>query len=206
MRVSKEKAAEHRQQILSSAARLFREHGIEATGVDSITKSADLTHGAVYSQFGSKQAITIESIRLALGDSKRAWLQAATKRGRRNSFTAVVDSYLSARHRDAPGTGCLVAALGAELSRQSKSIRDAFTEEFKKAWEFLTVLTASDNSANSGGDDTLAAFAAMAGALMLARAVTDQSLSDRILQAMANWIEGRARPRRSARTRRAAGS
>jgi TetR/AcrR family transcriptional regulator, transcriptional repressor for nem operon len=205
MRVSKEKAAEHRQQILSSAARLFREHGIETTGVDSITRGADLTHGAVYSQFGSKQAITIETIRLALDDSKRAWLQAATKRGRRNIFTAVVDSYLSARHRDAPGTGCLVAALGAELSRQSKSIRDAFTEEFKKAWEFLTVLTASDNSATSG-DDTLAAFAAMAGALMLARAVTDPCLSDRGLQATANWIEGRARPRRSTRARSAARS
>ena len=38
MRVSKEKAAQNRERILISAARLFREHGIAATGVDSITR------------------------------------------------------------------------------------------------------------------------------------------------------------------------
>src|SRR6266478_4574639 len=57
MRVSKEKAAQNRQQILSAAARLFRENGIRATGVDSISRSAGVTHGAVYSQFESKEAL-----------------------------------------------------------------------------------------------------------------------------------------------------
>src|ERR1700732_896718 len=98
MRVSKEKAAEHRQQIIDAAARLFRERGIGATGVDSITAAAGLTHGAVYSQFGSKEAIAIESIRLALRGSRRTWLRAAAKKG--EVLSAVVQSYLSARHRD----------------------------------------------------------------------------------------------------------
>ena len=65
MRVSKEKAAENRNDILTAAARLFREQGISATGVDAIPKEARLTHGAVYSQFGSKEAIAAEAIRLA---------------------------------------------------------------------------------------------------------------------------------------------
>ena len=38
MRVSKEQAARNRKQILTAAARLFRENGIRATGVDSIAK------------------------------------------------------------------------------------------------------------------------------------------------------------------------
>ena len=66
MRVSKEKAAQNRQQILSTAARLFRENGIHATGVDSISRSAGVTHGAFYSQFESKEALAAEAIRLAL--------------------------------------------------------------------------------------------------------------------------------------------
>ena len=49
MRVSKEKAAQNRQDILTAAARLFREQGVSATGVDAITEDASLTHGAVYS-------------------------------------------------------------------------------------------------------------------------------------------------------------
>jgi TetR/AcrR family transcriptional repressor of nem operon len=63
MRVSKEKAAQNRQDILTAAARLFREQGVSATGVDAITKDASLTHGAVYSQFGSKEAITAEGMK-----------------------------------------------------------------------------------------------------------------------------------------------
>jgi AcrR family transcriptional regulator len=84
MRVSKEKAAANRQKILVAAARLFRAQGVNATGVDAITKDAHLTHGVVYSQFGSKEAITAEAIRLAFQGSRRLWRRVAgRKRGRR---------------------------------------------------------------------------------------------------------------------------
>jgi TetR/AcrR family transcriptional repressor of nem operon len=194
MRVSKEKAAEHRRQIIGAAARLFRERGLGATGVDSIAKAAGLTHGAVYSQFGSKEAITIDSIRLGLRGSKRTWLRVLAKKGHKKAFPAIVESYLSAAHRDAPGTGCLIAALGGDISRQPKSVRDAFTEEFKETFEFLAGLTASDDNSISP-DETLVAFASMAGALMLARAVTDEGLSARILTAATRSIETRAKSR-----------
>jgi len=189
MRVSKEKAAENRRQIVDAAARLFRERGIGATGVDSITREAGLTHGAVYSQFGSKEAITIDSIRLTLRGSRRAWLRAAAKKG--EVLRTIVESYLSAKHRDSPGTGCVVAALGGDIARQPRRVRDAFTEEFKQALEFLAEVVASDDSSITG-DDMLAAFASMAGALMLARAVTDPALSDRILKATSVWVNRKA--------------
>jgi TetR/AcrR family transcriptional regulator, transcriptional repressor for nem operon len=200
MRVSKEKAAEHRRLIVDAAARLFREQGIGATGVDSITSAAGLTHGVVYSQFGSKEAIAIDSIRLALERSKRTWLRVAAKSSQRNTFRAIVESYLSASHRDAPGTGCLVAALGGDIARQSRSIRDAFTEEFKQALEFLAELMAIDNGP-ANRDYALAAFAAMSGALMLARAVSDPALSDRILKTTSAWVTRTANPGRAPRTR-----
>jgi TetR/AcrR family transcriptional repressor of nem operon len=84
MRVSKEAAAENRRQVGSAATRLFREHGLSATGVDSIAKEVGLTHGVVYSQFGSKEAIAIESIRLALAgrgvSGFDSWRRGAAKR------------------------------------------------------------------------------------------------------------------------------
>lgn len=199
MRVSKEKAAEHRRQIVHAAARLFRERGIGATGVDSITREAGLTHGAVYSQFGSKEAIAIDSVRLALRGSKRAWLRTVAKKGSKKTLPAIVESYLSPRHRDDPGTGCVVAALGGDISRQPRSVRDAFTEEFKQALEFLAELTASDDSSISW-DDTLAAFASMSGGLMLARAVSDAALSDQILKATSAWVNRKAKSGRPPRT------
>jgi len=188
MKVSREKATENRRRIVHAASRLFRERGIEGTGVDSISAAADLTHGAMYSQFGSKEAIAVEALRSALAGSRRVWLRQLEKRGRKTALTAIVQGYLSALHRDEPGTGCLVAALGAEISRQPRGVRDAFTAEFKEALMFLSELPADDEN-ELNGDDTLALFATMAGALMLSRAVSDRELSDRILTVTTAWID-----------------
>jgi TetR/AcrR family transcriptional repressor of nem operon len=196
MRVSKQKSAEHRQQIVQAAARLFKEHGIGATGVDSITREAGLTHGAVYSQFGSKESIATDALRLALRDSKQTWLRMASKKGHKKVLPAIVASYLSARHRDTPGSGCVVAALGGEISRQPDAVRDAFTDEFTRASEFLAELVSSDDSSITR-DDALASFASMAGGLMLARAVNDPALSDRILKATSAWINRKSKSARA---------
>jgi|SRR5271165_5242052 len=195
MRVSKQKAAENRQHILNAAARLFRERGISATGVDSITDDAGLTHGAIYSQFGSKEAIAVESIRLALGDSKRSWQRTAEQTGGKKVFAAIVEAYLSPKHRDRPGRGCLIAALGGDISRQPRSVRDAFTAAFKDALETLSELIRNDDDSISS-EDALAAFASMAGALMLARAVSDEAFSGLILEAAAKWITRSAKSKR----------
>jgi TetR/AcrR family transcriptional repressor of nem operon len=187
MRVSKEKAAQNRQDILTAAARLFREQGVSTTGVDAITKDASLTHGAVYSQFGSKEAIAAEAIRLALRGSERLWQRLVERKGAKQAFPAIVAAYLSRNHRDSPGQGCAVAALGSEVVRQPQSVRDAFTEELKAGLAFLAGVMPGDDS--SGRDeDAIAAFASMVGALILARAVNDEPLSDRILRVTAKRV------------------
>jgi TetR/AcrR family transcriptional repressor of nem operon len=200
MRVSKEKAAQNRQDILTAAARLFREQGVSATGVDAITKDAYLTHGAVYSQFGSKEAIAAEAIRLAFRGSKHLWQQVVERKGEEQAFAALVAAYLSREHRDAPGQGCVVAALGGEIARQPQSVRESFTKELEEGFKLLSRLMPGDNPVHRY-EDAIAAFAAMAGALMLARAVNDEALSQRILNATARQIDdladGRKRARRS---------
>src|SRR4029453_19471616 len=61
VRVSKEKAAENRERILLAAARLMRERGISGAGVDALTEAAGMTHGSLYSQFGSKERLLEEA-------------------------------------------------------------------------------------------------------------------------------------------------
>jgi TetR/AcrR family transcriptional repressor of nem operon len=204
MRVSKEKAAENRNDMLTAAARLFREQGISATGVDAIPKEARLTHGAVYSQFGSKEAIAAEAIRLALQGSRRLWQRLVERKGVEKAFPAIVATYLSREHRDAPGQGCAVAALGSEIARQPQSVRDVFTEELKAGLEFLAELMPEDTPSRQY-EDAIAVFAGMVGALILARAVNDETLAIRILQATAERItrqpEVRTPARRAKRTR-----
>jgi len=202
MRVSKERAAQNRKDILTAAARLFREQGISATGVDSITENAGLTHGAVYSQFGSKEAIAAEAVALALARSKHLWDRMAERRGRKNVFPAIVTQYLSTMHRDAAGQGCVVAALGSEIARQPSTVRDAFTREFKNSLEFLADLM-RENDPSHSNEGAIAAFASMVGALILARAVNDETLSNRILKSTAKRVIHAGKVRRPVRRSRA---
>jgi len=187
MRVSKEQAARNRKQILTAAARLFRENGIRATGVDSISQGAGLTHGAFYSQFESKEALAAEAIRLALTRSKRLWQRAAERKRGSEAFRSIVAGYLSPEHRDSPGRGCVVAALGPSIARQPRRVRAAFTTELKDAVDFLARLVPGADPSRRR-EDAIAAFACMTGALILARAVDDKRFSGQILEAAAERI------------------
>ena len=98
-----------------------------------------------------------------------------------------MDGYLSRAHRDAPGSGCVVAALGTDIARQPRRVRQAFTREIKDDLEFLSRLMPNGDHSRSY-EDAIVAFASMAGALILARAVSDETLSDLILKSTARRV------------------
>jgi len=175
MRVSKERLAENRERILTEAARLFRERGLAGVGVDALADAAGLTHGGLYSQFGSKERLAAEALEHAL-------VASAVKTGRAKTLSAYTANYLSAAHRDAPGGGCALAALGCEVPRHADSVRAAFTAGVRRMVGRISNLM----GATTGSDveaEALATAATLVGALVLARAVDDPQLSDRILAA-----------------------
>lgn len=181
MRVTKEKAAENRARIVTAAARLFRERGLSGAGVDALGEAAGMTHGSLYSQFGSKERLAAEALAEALASSagKAALEDVAPGSGALNGFIA---RYLSAGHRDEPGQGCALAALGCEIPRQPPAVRRAFTEGLRAtAGRIARLLPEGRRQAQE--DETLAVMATLVGALVLARAVDDPALSERILAA-----------------------
>src|SRR5947208_1375358 len=131
MRVSKEQAAENRERILKSASRLMRARGISGVGVDALTESAGMTHGSLYSQFGSKKRLVEEAVAHAIGTKGQEICEVST-------IADYVSEYLSPAHRDAPGTGCPLAALCCEMPRQSQGARKHFTAGLKNMVEWLS--------------------------------------------------------------------
>jgi TetR/AcrR family transcriptional regulator, transcriptional repressor for nem operon len=183
MKLTKEKIEENRERILDEAARLFRERGVRGVGVDALGEAAGLTHGSLYSQFGSKDGLLSEAV-------GRAFASFGAKFGAIKDFRAYVASYLSAEHRDNAGRGCVVAALGSEMPRQSPDTRRVFTDGVRRSMARVSALL--PGSAKQRREDAaLAALATLAGAMMLARSVDDPDLSNRILSAARAQLNAR---------------
>ena len=178
MRYEKGHKDETRRHILDVASAQFRESGIAAVGLAGIMSEAGLTNGAFYTHFSSKE----ELVREVLMDS----LTRREERHKANLETGValettIRDYLSTRHRDRAGTGCPTAALVAEIARHPKATRDAFTG---KVSDIIALMAEQirQGSAEERRRKAITIYAAMVGALQLARAVNDRQLSEEILE------------------------
>ena len=67
-KISDERRAERREQILASAQRCFAEHGYEGATVVRLEEATGLSRGAIFNYFGSKEELFIE---LAVEDTAR---------------------------------------------------------------------------------------------------------------------------------------
>jgi TetR/AcrR family transcriptional regulator, transcriptional repressor for nem operon len=181
MRVTRKESAANREKVLDVAGTLFRERGFDGIGVADIMKRAGLTHGGFYGQFASKDDLAAEATARVLGNP--GWQERLA--GKANpSFADVVRGYLSPRHRDDPGTGCLIAALGSDAARQPRAVRRALTDGFRvrlDAWLKLV----PGRSVAARREKALVTMATLVGALIIARAVDDPALSDEMLEATA---------------------
>ena len=181
MRVSREQFAENRQRILEVAARRFREKGLEGIGVDGIMDEAGLTHGGFYGHFASKADLAEQACAAAVGKSAEKW--EALARGRPETGLAeIARSYLSKRHRDNPGGGCVFAALGGEVARRSDAVRATVTKGVQAQLGVLERL-AGGRSKSVRRKQAIATMSGLVGAMVLARLVDDPALSNEILTA-----------------------
>jgi TetR/AcrR family transcriptional repressor of nem operon len=183
MRVSKEQAAENRERILDVATRLFRERGFDGIGVADLMKEAGLTHGGFYGHFASKEDLMAKACQRAIERALIYWQGKIDNRHKGDPLTAIVKAYLSPAHFDDPGKGCLIAALGSDVARQSDVVRHTVTEGTQAQIELLASLQPGDDDA-SKREAALALYASMIGAMVLARAVDDAGFAREILAAV----------------------
>jgi len=182
MRVSREKAAETRERILEAAGELFRAKGFGGGGVADIMQAAHLTHGGFYGHFAAKDELVAEASRRIMARTAAKWGRVAAGAPDK-PYAALLDDYLSARHRDDPGRGCPLAALGADAARGGTAVRGAFADGIHALIDILTDALPGFSKA-AKRRKAIAALSALVGALTLARAAEDGALSDEILEAV----------------------
>jgi len=154
MRYPAEETAAKHERIVKEASRLFRERGFENVTVTEVMKAAGLTHGAFYAHFASKEEL--EAAAIAYG--QKVSLERVQRNKVMRNKGSYADRYLSPRHRDNPGDGCTMAALGEEVARSTPELKAAFERGLE---EILSL---------EGGDRKEAIFqaAAMLGGIVLA--------------------------------------
>jgi len=184
MKVSREQVAQNREALIQAAARMFREHGIDGVGVAEICKRAGLTHGALYAQFASKDALAAEA--LAEGAARGNAKMTARSGKREATLTDHLDHYLSRQHRDDLGGGCAMAASASEIARQGKAVSASFAEGFSQLVGIIEGTLPRRGSAVDRHQRALAIVAAMVGGVAAARATAkaNPALSEDILVAV----------------------
>lgn len=183
MKVTREEARRNREKVVEAAARRFRERGFEGIGVAELMKEAGLTHGGFYGHFDSKEQLMAEAVELALVRSRERWARRAAS-SPEDPLGALARMYLTTRHRDEPGDGCVMSALATDVSRQGAPVRRAFSAGVRSSFEFLAGLMKGASPA-ARRRKAIATYASWVGALVLARAVADDdALSREILSSV----------------------
>ena len=179
MRYPATETAQKHIKILDEAARLFRERGFNEVSVSEIMKAAGLTVGPFYNHFESKEALMSECLAYA-GDKAAADLDHINKSTQKKS--EFIDYYLSKTHIENPGSGCIIAALGSQIRNEPKA-KQSFTSYVKSMLEKFTEQLPWPQT-KTARHDSIVMLSALVGAVVMARALDDDELSQEILNAV----------------------
>ena len=177
MRYPAAETAEKHAKILEAASRMFRDRGFSDVSVAEIMKATGLTHGPFYNHFSSKQALMADAIGHASAQSFAGLEKAEPSEAGKAAYRA---EYLSTAHRDNKADGCLIAALASEIGREP-SVRAAVTGHIKASIDKMASKFPWSAKRDARGD-TIRMMASMVGAVIMARAVDDEALSEEILR------------------------
>ena len=185
MRYCSAHKAETRESILRSAAREIRMKGPDNVAVSAVMAGAGLTHGGFYAHFKSKETLVAEAIDTMFADAHRrnpalSEALADPESDMSAALRQYLTSYMSPAHRDAPGGGCPLPSLAADIARGPGAARERFASGLDKLGTRIEAALTRLEIAHPHAE-AAAVVAQMVGAVGLARAIGAGPQSDAIL-------------------------
>jgi TetR/AcrR family transcriptional repressor of nem operon len=145
-------------------------------------KELGLTKGGFYRHFESKGDLYASAVARAFEEQGNRLMAVAKGAQKGTELRTVIEHYLSAKHLNAPGAGCPVAALGPEIARQPLEVRKRINQAMLSHAERMTPYI-QGATAEEKRDRAFLLFSGMAGALVAARAIADPQRRERMLGA-----------------------
>lgn len=187
MRYSPEHKAQNHENILSVAARSFREHGAHSSGIGKVMTKVGLTKGGFYRHFKSKDDLFVEAVARALEETGSATLEVAKSAPEGQALRAIIERYLSVPHANSMGTGCVLSTLGPELARKPVGVRRKIEALLEAYRERLQPFMPGHTREERLGRCRLL-FPSMAGVLMMARVASTPQKREQMLMEARNFF------------------
>ena len=174
---------EHKQQsrerILQSAVRLFTRQGFDNTSIEEVMSDAELTRGAFYAHFKSKQELYAQAIASTplfsiFGQPK------PEDKDERQWLSQLVSAYLSKLHVQKADLPCPLAFLVTDVAVNEPEPRQAYTDVYLKMNQLIRAYTRRFSRCDK--QTVMAVTAMMIGGVAVARTLTDRKAQDDLLK------------------------
>lgn len=166
------------QRILDAAAQSFKCEGFSGVGVNTIAQAADVTTGAFYAHFGSKDGAFEAVIKAGLQRSLHRIIGFQRDEGKKWP-KAYADFYLSRQHRLDVADGCAITALSPDIARAAPEHQIAFDAGMVQIVDAVSAGLAK-GTFEDRRDRAWSFVSTLTGGLILARAAHTPKLADDI--------------------------
>ncbi len=177
MKVSKEQKEQNRIDIIKAAEEGFRQHGYGGLGIDGLTKKANVTSGAFYGHFKSKdeafKAATIAGITTYIET-----VESYQKSYKSEWLVKFIDFYLNQEHCHNIEGGCVIPGLGSDIIRSTQDTRSAYNQLMEQL-----VNTMTQQPPLTSASSAWHIISTLAGTLLLARSINSPHSVENILSA-----------------------
>jgi TetR/AcrR family transcriptional repressor of nem operon len=180
MRYPKAYKFQTRQRIVQAASR-----GFDGIAIGELMAELELTHGEFYRHFPTKESLYAETLAYSIDDGQATLLSACAEADKL-TLRDVIRAYLSPDHCANVAGGCPVAALAADIARQSPTIQTVFEQALQRyRGRFLPLMKGATQAERER--QFLVLSSGMAGTLSVARAVSDDALRRSMLEATGDF-------------------
>src|SRR5215831_2542526 len=180
MRYGPEHKLEIHRKIVKDASRRVRAEGLTGAAVSAVMKDAGLTHGGFYKHFESKDDLLLESLREGFREIEDTLAHAAEQSPPRESWKAIVRTYLSLDLCEHPDRGCPLAALAPDLARADKRMKPPVAAELLNYKTRMVPFMPGERTADKERA-FFAIFSTMIGAVAIARLLPDRAMREKVL-------------------------
>ena len=152
-------------------------------------KKVGLTKGGFYRHFKSKDDLFVEAVSRAFDEMGNGMVETAQAAPNGQALRAIIERYLSTRHANSPGGGCVLSALGPELARKPLAVRKRI-EAVQEAYRERLLPFIPGQTREEKLTKVRVLFPSMAGVLMMVRVTTDPKKRDqRLMEARSFFIK-----------------